>query len=167
MKNLILIISLLFILSSCGELNMQPTGDEIQSQQTRDAQSEALREVGAPNIVNFQELRLAKMITELRDQENILTYTYIVNLNGELIFMGESIGFGLPYSVQTTNPMRVYHEEGVNGRSATFIPQPEPNMLFMPEGLSATWIMLINPVTDEAQPVYIESEILVSPFPLH
>ena len=37
----------------------------------------------------------------------------------------------------------------------------------MPEGLSATWLMMINPATGEAQPVYIESEIVVSPFPLH
>jgi hypothetical protein len=30
-----------------------------------------------PAIVNFQEKKIAKMIFELRDRENLSTYTYI------------------------------------------------------------------------------------------
>jgi hypothetical protein len=37
----------------------------------------------------------------------------------------------------------------------------------MPEGLSATWVMLVDPKTGEPRPVYVEPSILVSPFPLH
>ena len=46
------------------------------------------------------------------------------------------------------------------------VPQADPNGLFMPTGLSATWLMMIDPKTHEPRPVYIEPEIIVSPFPL-
>jgi len=36
----------------------------------------------------------------------------------------------------------------------------------MPEGLSATWLMMEDPSTKEIKPVYVEQEILVSPFKL-
>jgi hypothetical protein len=35
----------------------------------------------------------------------------------------------------------------------------------MPTGLSATWILASTP--EGPKPVYVEPEILVSPFPLH
>lgn len=161
----ILVIAILF--NSCEVSTKSADSDRNQQQQTARQMAEADRQVGMPNIINFQERRLARTILELRDQEDFLTYTYIVSMTGELIFLGRSVGYGLPYSVQFTNPMRVYHEEGINGKSATFIPQPDPNGLFMPEGLSATWIMLIDPNTNEPRPVYVEPQILVSPIRLH
>ena len=37
---------------------------------------------------------------------------------------------------------------------------------FMPTSSSATWLMMIDPKTKKARPVYIEPEIVVSPFKL-
>ena len=51
--------------------------------------------------------------------------------------------------------------------SSLALPQADPNGLFMPSGLSATWVMLVNPRTNKPQPVYIENEIIVSPFRLN
>lgn len=142
----------------------EPDADVKQQMATAKAMSEADRQIGMPAITNFQERRLAKMIFELRDQENLTTYAYIVNhMTGELVFIGKCIGFGLPYSVQYTNPMR--EERVYNGAIA--LPQADPNGLFMPDGLSATWLMMVDPKTGDARPVYVEPEILVSPFPLH
>lgn len=126
---------------------------------------EAHRQVGMPNIDNFTELKLAKYLSELRDQEGYQTWTYIVDLNGKLHLLTESIGYGLPYSVQQTNPQKytiVWDYAG--GRHREVMPQAEPNGLFMPEGLSATWIMA---VTEEGPvPMYVEPQIIVSPFKL-
>ena len=33
--------------------------------------------------------------------------------------------------------------------------------------VSATWFMMVDPKTNKPRPVYIEPEIVVSPFPLH
>ena len=119
-----------------------------------------------PAIKNFQERKLAKMIFELRDQEDLITYAYLVNLEGKLIFLGKCLGFGLPYSVQYTNPQKVVYSGGYE-RGFGSMPQADPNGLFMPEGLSATWLMMYDETTKKARPVYVEPQIIVSPFPLH
>jgi hypothetical protein len=138
----------------------EDTADYKQRHETEQALAEAHSQIGMPTIKNFQERKLAKMIFELRDREDLITYAYIVNWQGELIFIGKCIGFGLPYSVQYTNPMKRILGDVI-------LPQADPNGLFMPEGLSATWLMMIDEKTGEPRPVYIEPPIIVSPFPLH
>lgn len=124
--------------------------------------------LGLPNIVNGQEKRLVKELYELRDQADLATFTYTYNqMTGEHRFLGKSIGFGIPASIQYSNHEKLQwiDEVGVD-YSAITIPQAEPNGLFMPEGLSATWVYLINPVAKEDEAVYVEPLITVSPFPL-
>lgn len=158
----------LSVLAGCADGPISTdTADTRQAAETRQRLQEADRQIGMPDITRFTERKLAKDILELRDKE-ITTYCYIVNWQGELIFLGEAIGFGLPYSVQYTNPQKALVER--NGMEAGDIPytmpQADPNGLFMPDGLSATWIMLKGPDGD-VHPVYMEPEIIVSPFPLH
>ena len=163
------IVAIAIYLVGCGPV--RKSSDGKMRSQTERAMSEANRQIGMPAVKNFQERKLAKMIFELRDQENLITYAYIVNLQGELIFIGKCVGFGLPYSVQYTNPQKLVDRFGrtIEGRSYEphVMPQADPNGLFMPEGLSATWLMMIDPKTDKARPVYVEPQIIVSPFPLH
>ena len=140
------------------------TADKEQAKRTEESLAEADRQIGMPAIKNFQERKLAKMIFELRDQENLATYAYVVTWQGELVFIGRCVGFGLPYSVQYTNPERVTRY--YSGSYGT-MPQADPNGLFMPEGLSATWLMMLDESTGEVRPVYVEPQIIVSPFPLH
>lgn len=155
------------LITGCNFEGNPPNADMDQQRKTEKSMREANKQVGMPAIVNFQEKKLMKQIYELRDQENLICFAYYIDMTGVKHFLGKCIGYGLPYSTQFSNPEKVFHDSGINGRSATFIPQPEPNGLFMPEGLSATWLLLIDPATNEARPVYIESEILVSPFRLH
>ena len=160
MKKSLISLILLFSFLISGCIN---TSDKELQIKTEETMKEMNKQIGMPAIVNFQERKLAKMIFELRDQENLVTYAYIVNLEGKLIFIGTCIGFGLPYSVQYTNPLKVIYNDGTDAP----MPQADPNGLFMPEGLSATWLMMVDPKTNEARPVYIEPQIIVSPFPLH
>ena len=157
-------------ISGCDNVSSTPNADQRQAQATEQAMAEADRQIGMPAIVNFQERKLAKMIFELRDKEDLICYAYIVNhMTGELVFIGKCLGFGLPYSVQYTNPERMDTVDGGASfaRNPYTLPQPDPNGLFMPSGLSATWLMMIDPSTNEPRPVYVEPEILVSPFQLH
>lgn len=161
------ILSVVFLLGvlSCDEGTSRKSADEIQKEKTERAMQEAERQVGMPNITNFQERKLAKMIFELRDREDLVTHAYIKSeYTGKLHYLGKCIGYGLPYSVQYTNPERIAHKNNYNGGSFGTLSQPDPNGLFMPQGLSATWLMLIDPETDEPRPVYVESDIVVSPF---
>lgn len=158
------VLFLLLGLMSADGCSGENTTDTSQTQATERMLSEANRQVGMPNITNFTERKLAKSILELRDSEGLRTWTYIVDLNGELHFLTESIGYGLPYSVQFTNPQRPYHRYSNSGAASFALPQPDPNGLFMPEGLSATWILAAT--EDGPKPLYVEPEIVVSPFPL-
>lgn len=162
----------LFTMTGCNTSTTVRTkprdADKRQAVVTKQRLAEADRQIGMPDITRFTERKLARDILELRDKE-ITTYCYIVNLDGELIFLGEAIGFGLPYSVQFTNPERTLVEKGGWGErpyTPYNVPQADPNGLFMPDGLAATWIMLKGP-DGKARPVYMEPEIIVSPFPLH
>ena len=164
MKRILPLLALLLCVTACS---FEQTADQKQAEQTTQALREADAQIGMPAIVNFQERKLAKMIFELRDQEKLCTHAYIVNkMTGQLVYVGECVGYGLPYSVQYTNPEKRVSSHGEVSRSLT-MPQADPNGLFMPQGLSATWLMMVDPKTKAPRPVYFEPEIIVSPFPLH
>jgi len=164
---LILVFAFSIFLVGCGPL--EKTSDSKLAEQTEVVMKEMNAQIGMPAIVNFQERKLAKMIFELRDQADLITYAYVVNLNGDLIFIGKCIGFGLPYSVQYTSPTKLVNRYGAPLKNSAYepyiMPQADPNGLFMPDGLSATWLMMIDK-DGVAQPVYVEPQIIVSPFPL-
>jgi hypothetical protein len=141
----------LFLLTSCDEAEL------ADREATRKNLQEMRAQVGLPNIINFTEAKFAKQISELRDQ-SIRTWTYYLDLEGKRHLLCESIGYGLPYSVQLTNPEK-YEQNG------TTLPQAEPNGLYMPESADATWVMCSDGKGGVA-PVYIEPHIIVSPFSL-
>ena len=172
MKRLLLVGALILGLAftSCtieDSASKRDAGKEL-SRKSEDLQREANRQIGLPNIINFQEKKLMKMIYELRDQENVITYTYLVSeINGEVgQFLGKTLGYGIPYSTQFSNPEKYFDDPyGGQGVGALIVPQAEPNGLFIPEGLSATWIFLIDE-DGSPRPTYVEPAIIVSPVKL-
>lgn len=162
MKKLFVILFMVFsvnIITGCSE-NVET---ELR-QKTASTLLEANKQSGFPNIINFQERKLAKLVMELRDRTDLICHAYIKSdYKGELVYLGKCIGYGLPYGVSFTNPEQ-YKYSGVT------LPQAEPNGLYT-NGIttSATWLFMLNPNNpkDEPKPVYVEPEIVVSPFPLH
>ena len=103
----------------------------------------------------------------IQKKEDLICYAYIKSdYNGTLHFIGKCIGFGIPFSAQFTNPEKPIMGGKITYRDTNTIPQADPNGLFMPTSSSATWLMMVDPTTNEPRPVYIEPEIVVSPFPL-
>lgn len=164
---LLVAIILPVFLTGCGDAK-EPKADETIQKQQEASMREAVAQTGLPAMKNFKEKKMLKMLYELRDQENLVCYAYLFNtMTGEVgQFLGKCIGYGLPASTQYSNPEKVVHENLYNGGSFGTLPQAEPNGLFMPEGLSATWLMMIDPATKEPRPVYVEPMIIVSPFAL-
>lgn len=156
------------IFGAVGCADISKSVDAQQAIQTEAIMNQANSEIGMPNIVNFYEKKTLKEIYELRDDAKLITYTYTTAMNGKKVFQFQSIGYGIPMSVQYSNP-EVY--KGMIAKSVTdsnvpsvsygTIPQPEPNGLFMPEGLSSTWIMRVND-NGSKEPVYMEECITVS-----
>lgn len=151
--------------TSCYQVN---EAEEAQREATESIQAEAQAQVGMPDIFNFTERRQMKDILELRDKPDLLTFTYIVNMDGDLLPLCRSIGYGLPYSVQYTNPSSISRRAWGSGAvsEGMVLPQPDPNGLYMPEGLSATWVLCVDPGSGKPDPVYVEPSIIVSRFEL-
>jgi len=165
MKKIVAVLALA-LTAGCYEVNQ---AEQQQMEATRQLQEEAQAQVGMPDLLNWTERRLMKDILELRDDPSLSTYTYIVTFDGTLLPLCQSRGYGLPYSVQYTNPMAVKAIDPPGNGSARVLevlPQPDPNGLYMPEGLSATWVLCLNPETGRPDPIYVEPTIVVTPFEL-
>lgn len=148
-----------------GCVSQPPSTDDIQRSRQEQIIQEGVAQIGAPAIKNFREMRLAKMILELRDQENLSTFTYTwSDVQGKSFFFCNSIGYGLPYSVQFTNPQKIAVERYQTGIAT--LPQSEPNGLFSPDSAEGTWVMCKDPNGSEVKPVYVEPRVIVSPFKL-
>lgn len=166
---MIAILSFTLMSNSGCKKQVRPAADQELQRKTEVAAAEANRQVGMPAIINFQEKKHLKWIYELCDQEDMICYAYLFNsLKGEIgQYLGKCIGYGIPYSTQFSNPNKNLDDGGYNGMANTLMPQAEPNQLFKPEGLSATWLIMIDPNTKKPRPVYVEPTIIVSPFKLH
>ena len=171
MKKLFYLLMLLAVISFSITSCKPPSqgSDKKLARETEKMMQEANKEIGMPAIKNFQEKKIMKQIYELRDQENLICYAYLFNERTGNIgqFIGKCVGYGLPYSTQFSNPEKLVRADMGNYTGDLAMPQPEPNGLFMPEGLNATWLLLIDPKTGTPRPVYIEPQIIVSPFPLN
>lgn len=158
MKKKLISLSLLLIgaISLCGCYN---STSYKEGRKTQSIMEEALNRVGMPNCSNMTERKQAKKILELRDDASLICYAYTRNeMTGKYVFITKCMGFGIPYSVQYTATESMQYASGAGHFMA---PQPEPNGLYTPEGMSATWIISINDKGEE-EPMYVEPEIIVT-----
>lgn len=133
--------------------------DDIQHQQQETLLKEGTAQTGMPNITNFRERKMLKDVLELRDQAGLVTYTYLFpEVSGKPQFFCNSIGYGIPYATEYTNPK--------NPNSERQLPQADPNGLFSPASADGTWVLCKDPNGDKTLPVYLEPRIIVSPFKL-
>jgi len=163
MKWRLLLFPFLYVLLA-GQVSCEsPSPNDVRDKAATDQRMQEMRaQVGLPNIVNFTEAKFANLTAELRDQE-IRTWTYYVDMNGGRHLLCESVGYGLPYSVQITNPQKIASSYSQGGFA--ILPQAEPNGLYMPESADATWVLCSDGKGGVA-PVYSEPHLIVSPFPL-
>lgn len=160
MKHLLMFIAAVFLMA-CGR---GPTNsDAVQSARQEAVVAEGVAQVGVPAITNFREMKLLKDIYELRDQDGLTTFTYLYSeMTGRLTLLCPSIGYGVPYSTQFTNPSKVVDL----GTAPVSIPQSEPNGTFSPNSSTATWVTCADPSGGKARLVYVEPVVVVSPFPI-
>lgn len=155
MKRLLILLFLAMTLTACDI-----SSDRQQQIAQETILAEGTAQVGMPAIKNFRERKLLKDILELRDQTGLVTYTYVWNeMQGKKVFFCESIGYGIPYATQFTNPEKITS----GGKQ---LPQADPNGLFSPAAAEGTWVMCKDPRGDAVKPVYLEPRIIVSPFKL-
>ena len=145
MKKVLALVAVAGILAGC---DVQPNSTQIERKKQEEMNMQAVTQVGMPSIVNFAEKRMMKDILELRDQ-NVATTTYLVDMNGKLHKVCNSVGYGLPYATQYTNPSLA-----------------DPNGLYTPSSADGTWVLCLNPKTKKVDPQYVEPRVIVMTYPL-
>lgn len=159
--SLVVVAALSLFIAGC---NYIPNADHAQAKQQEQLQKQANSTVGMPAIVNFQEKKILRDIYEMRDKA-LPTYTYITDMNGGLHKICDSVGYGIPYATQFTNPqVDTFYTSGTSVHVT--MPQADPNGLFSPPGADGTWVLCKNPQGPEVKPVFLEPRIIVSQFPL-
>jgi hypothetical protein len=74
------------------------------------------------------------------------------------------MGYGLPYGTEYTNPEYIAYKYSQVGVAT--LPQPDPNGLYKAQNVNASWLMLIDPSTGKAKPLFCESNLTVTPIKL-
>ena len=167
-------LTLAAVPASAGLFGSDKVGDESDTQQAQALESlvaEGFRKVPMPAIINFFERQMARTIYELRDDPNYQTYAYWTTLDGQYVYVCDAIGYGLNASVQFASPTKLVDEIDLGDSwGAMQLPQAEPNALYMPDGLAATYILCaydpnVGP-TDASglKAVYAEQNMFISPF---
>lgn len=153
-----------FLLAGCSQ-SESSSSSEKEARQQEELSMRSVEAVGMPAITKNAEKRMMKTILELRDKE-VPTFTYLVGMNNELKLLCNSVGFGLPYATQYTNPQRAAKASETYGQGNITLPQADPNGLYSPASADGTWVQCLNPETKLASVVFIEPRIIVSPFPI-
>lgn len=163
MKKFLLLFSLASILMSASCEN-QPTSDQIMNVKQEQMAKELNAQTGMPTITNGTMKKQLKMIIEECDKEKLICYAYIVpEMTGKPVLLGKCLGYGIPYATQYTNPEKIARE---NQYGIAVLAQADPDGLFKPGSADGTWLMLIDPATNEPHPVFCEPKVLVTPFKL-
>lgn len=140
------------------------SSDQKQTDQQETLLAEGTSAVGMPAIKNFRERRQLKDIYEMRDDNGLVTYTYLfAEMTGKLAFFCSSIGYGIPAATQYTAPEKPFRRNGYDALLA--LPQADPNGLFSPSSAEGTWVTCLGP-DKQQHPVYVEPRVIVSPFKL-
>lgn len=162
MLGAIIVAAVLAILAACDM--PKPDSNAVQAEQQERILAEGTAQTGMPAIKNFRERKTLKMIYELRDQEGLNTYTYILpEQSGKPVFFCASIGYAISDATGYTNPDKLM---GMSGPSWLTMTQAEPNGLFTPDVSDAKWVLCIDPTTGKPAPIFIDARIAVSPFKL-
>ena len=158
MKHFLFAIVAAITLAGCNDPS---SSTNREAHATEQLAAQAAVAVGAPAIINFTEKRQLKAIYELRDQANLVTYTYTIDMIGKRhkVCPSTSSGFGIPYATQFTNPQRVESHSTVH--ESVVLPQADPNALFSPASAEGTWVLCLNPANKELAPTYVEPGIIV------
>jgi hypothetical protein len=153
------VITTVFLIALTGCPEQKKSSDSIQREAQERILAEGTAQTGMPAIKNFRERKTLKLIYELRDQESLLTHTYIVSqATGKLVYLCASHGYAINDATGYTNPEKVWFSNTSWGAT---MPQAEPNGLFTPDNSNAYWVTCL--FDKKASVVFVASEIVVTP----
>ena len=158
MKQIILILAGLFILTGCNDKVSSQRADSkaIDRQQSQYAKAQPV-----PAFDYSLERDLLIQLYQLRNQK-VATHSVWRSDFGMIENDCPSIGYPLPYDASLTNPWVADRRSGGDGVA---IGQPEPNGIFQSTNSIATWVVCTGP-GGVLEPIFVESKVRVYPYPV-
>ena len=161
----LLVLAATFSLVGCDVQPQEDTADARMNAKHEQLAQEAVRQVGIPAIKNFNRKKTFKAIIEAVDDDKLINYAYLESMQGRLVYIGRCQGYAISASMQFTNPMKAETwTRGTDGVTALALPQADPDGLYSPSSQDGSWLMLIDPETNEPRAAYFESKVNVLPF---
>lgn len=154
-----IIAAVAFLLSACGT-----NSNTIEYKQQEGAMQNLLKTQPVLQLPYSVERAQANTLLSIRNLKMFNTYVYIVDVNGNFTKLCNARGFGLPYAVQLTNPLKLAFPD--NSESAV-VANADPNGLYYPSSANATWILCIVNKGEDGyvlSPQYIEENVNVFTF---
>ena len=158
MKNIILAVAVLLVVSGCKETQTTRDAKAVERQQSQISKSQPVP------AYNWSLER--HLVIQLYNIRNMKAVTHSVWRSDRGLIEGDcaSIGFGIPYDTSLTNPLTA-KDFGVSARVLKVVEQPEPNSIFASKNTAATWVMCAGK-TGGIEPIYIETKVTVYPYPI-
>jgi len=154
---ILIAVSLLTMGNSCEETESKKEAKIVERQQGQYAKGQPV-----PMFNWSFERHLMIQLYNLRNKK-VATHAVWRSDYGMIEGDCPSIGYGLPYDVSLTNPLKGVRIS-ING-GVTNVEQPEPNGIFASKNTSATWVMCTG-TGGGIEPVYVESKVTVFPGPV-
>lgn len=148
-------------LAACND---EKSSSEIANERQEILLKDIEQSVGLPNITNYREKRLLKSIYELRDQDGLKTYTYIVaEQTGKPVMLCKSMGYPISDATGYTSPDKIVKDSQYG--FGTVI-QAEPNGLFTPDVSNGYWVLCADATNEKFSPTFVSGKIVTSAFEL-
>lgn len=159
-------MSLLILLEGC--VAEKPNIAQTEQAQADFGQQQIIKNQPIPDMNGYSYERwLAFKMIEIRNKSVKVAYAYqfVPTANGlQTVFICETLGYPIPYAVQTTNPQRIEWIARGGNYSLVTLDNPEPNMLYMPASADATWIPCV--FDGKIFPFYYEEKVETFPLEL-
>lgn len=147
---LFLLLPIALLASSCDNTG----ADTKEASQVNDQQQRFVDNQPAPQFDWSLERHIMVELYKARN-DAVKTYSYVRNLNGQVVFSCKSIGFPLPANDQLTNSEKVDRPDSA---SRVTLPQAEPNGLYSSPSSQGTYIFCINS-DGTVSPSYFEADV--------
>lgn len=155
MKKLIVLLLFPLFLFNCE--SPADSANRREREQVNRAQETMVRNQPPPVFDWSLERHLMTQLYRARN-ERMLTYTYVFNRNGGLLFSCDSMGFPIPATTQLTNPQTL----AWNAHGTSTVAQAEPNGLYAPPDTDGTYVMCLGDHQGVVEPVYIEDRVITT-----
>jgi hypothetical protein len=160
MKKILLLGALVLssvVLAGCTDTANEKEANNVERQQQIYTKSQA-----APFFDWSLERHLMIELYKARN-DAVVTYSYVRNIQGNVIFSCNSIGFPVPSNEQLTNPESL---ASPNYRDSSVLPQAEPNGMYSSPSTSGTFVFCLSD-DGSVSPSYFEQDVETHTAPLN